>query len=82
MSLSVDGKIYQNGNTSTMFYKVPFIVSYLSNFMTLLPGDIISTGTPPGVGMGQKPEVYLKDNQVMELNIEKLGTQRLVTIAL
>ena len=60
MTLSVDGKMYQNGNTNTMFYKVPFIISYLSNFMTLLPGDIISTGTPPGVGFGQKPEIYLK----------------------
>ena len=82
MRLSVDGKLYQDGNTNTMFYKVPFIVSYLSNFMTLLPGDIISTGTPPGVGFGQKPEIYLKDKQVMELSIEKLGSQKQTTTAL
>jgi len=82
MTLSVDGKLYQNGNTSTMFYKVPFLVSYLSNFMTLLPGDIISTGTPPGVGFGQRPEIYLKEGQTMELSIEKLGSQKQITIAL
>ena len=82
MTLSVDGKLYQNGNTSTMFYKVPFLISYLSNFMTLLPGDIISTGTPPGVGFGQRPEIYLKEGQVMELSIEKLGSQKQITIAL
>lgn len=82
MTLSVDGKIFQNGNTNTMFFKVPFIISYLSNFMTLLPGDIVTTGTPPGVGFGQKPEVYLKEGQTMKLTIEKLGTQRQVTVSL
>jgi 2-keto-4-pentenoate hydratase/2-oxohepta-3-ene-1,7-dioic acid hydratase in catechol pathway len=82
MTLRVDGKLFQNGNTSTMYYKVPFIVSYLSNFMTLHPGDIISTGTPPGVGFGQKPQIYLKENQLMELNIEKLGSQKQITVAL
>ena len=82
MTLSVDGKLFQNGSTNTMYYKVPFIVSYLSNFMTLLPGDIISTGTPPGVGFGQKPQIYLKKNQTMELSIEKLGSQRQITVAL
>ena len=82
MTLSVDGKIFQNGNTNTMFFKVPFIISYLSNFMTLLPGDIVSTGNPPGVGFGQKPEVYLKEGQTMKLTIEKLGTQRQVTVSL
>jgi len=82
MTLSVDGKLYQNGTTATMYYKVPHIVAYLSNFMTLHPGDIISTGTPPGVGMGQKPPVYLKANQTMELSIEKLGTQKQTTVAL
>ena len=82
MTLSVDGKLYQNGSTATMVYKVPFIVAYLSKFMTLYPGDIISTGTPPGVGLGQKPPVYLKDNQTMELTIEKLGSQRQITLAL
>jgi len=82
MTLRVDDKLFQNGSTATMYYKVPYIISYLSKFMTLNPGDIISTGTPPGVGLGQKPPVYLKDNQVMELNIEKLGTQRQTTVAL
>lgn len=76
MTLSVDGKLFQNGSTSTMYYKIPFIISYLSNFMTLEPGDVISTGTPTGVGFGQKPQIYLKDNQTMELSIEKLGSQK------
>ncbi len=82
MTLSVDGKLFQNGSTSTMFYKVPFIISYLSKFMTLEPGDVISTGTPPGVGFGQKPQIYLKDKQVMELSIDKLGSQKQITVAL
>ena len=82
MTLSVDGKLFQNGSTSTMYYKIPFIISYLSNFMTLEPGDVISTGTPTGVGFGQKPQVYLKDNQTMELSIEKLGSQKQITVAL
>jgi len=81
MTLKVDGKLYQDGSTSTMVYKVPFVIAYLSKFMTLYPGDVISTGTPPGVGMGQKPPVYLKDKQTMELSIEKLGTQRQITLA-
>ncbi|MFK7901489.1 MAG: fumarylacetoacetate hydrolase family protein [Nitratireductor sp.] len=75
MWCEVDGKRYQNGNTSTMVYKVPFLVSYCSQFMSLQPGDIISTGTPPGVGMGQNPAVYLKGGEVMKLGIDKLGTQ-------
>jgi len=82
MKLSVDGKVFQDGNTRTMVYKVPYLVSYLSRFMTLMPGDIISTGTPPGVGFGQRPEVYLKAGQTMELSIEKLGSQTQTTIAL
>ncbi|TDH36232.1 FAA hydrolase family protein [Pseudohoeflea suaedae] len=76
MWLDVDGKRYQNGSSSTMVYKVPFLVSYLSRFMSLQPGDVISTGTPPGVGMGQKPQVFLKGGEVMRLGIEKLGEQR------
>ena len=76
MWLEVDGKRYQNGNTATMVYKVPYLVSYLSRFMSLHPGDVISTGTPPGVGMGQKPPVYLRAGQTMELGIAGLGTQR------
>lgn len=75
MWLEVDGKRYQDGTSATMVYKVPFLVSYLSRFMSLQPGDVISTGTPPGVGMGQKPPVYLKGGEVMKLGIDKLGTQ-------
>lgn len=75
MWLEVDGHRYQNGSTSTMVYKVPHLISYCSRFMSLQPGDVISTGTPPGVGMGQKPPVYLKGGEVMRLGIEKLGTQ-------
>ncbi|MBN3755979.1 fumarylacetoacetate hydrolase family protein [Paraburkholderia sp. Tr-20389] len=80
--LEVDGKRYQNGNTSTMIFNVAQIVSYLSRFMSLQPGDVISTGTPPGVGMGQKPEpVYLRAGQTMRLGIEGLGEQQQRTIA-
>ncbi|MEL7525915.1 MAG: fumarylacetoacetate hydrolase family protein [Pseudomonadota bacterium] len=75
MWLEVDGHRYQNGSTSTMVYKVPHLISYCSRFMSLQPGDVISTGTPPGVGMGQKPPVYLKGGEVMRLGIEKLGAQ-------
>jgi 2-keto-4-pentenoate hydratase/2-oxohepta-3-ene-1,7-dioic acid hydratase in catechol pathway len=80
--LEVDGKRYQNGNTSTMIFNVAQIVSYLSRFMSLQPGDVISTGTPPGVGMGQKPEpVYLRAGQTMRLGIEGLGEQQQRTVA-
>lgn len=75
MWLDVDGHRYQNGSTATMVYGVAFLVSYLSRFMSLQPGDVISTGTPPGVGMGQKPPVYLHAGQTMNLGIEGLGTQ-------
>ena len=75
MYCEVDGKRYQDGSTATMVYKVPHLVSYCSRFMSLQPGDIISTGTPPGVGMGQKPPVYLKGGETMHLGIERLGTQ-------
>jgi ureidoglycolate lyase len=76
MWLEVDGHRYQNGSTRTMVYKVPFLVSYLSQFMSLQPGDVISTGTPPGVGLGIKPNpVYLKAGQTMRVYIEKLGEQ-------
>ncbi|MCD2173568.1 fumarylacetoacetate hydrolase family protein [Rhizobium sp. C4] len=75
MWLDVDGHRYQNGSTKTMVYKVPFLISYLSRFMSLQPGDVISTGTPPGVGMGQKPPKYLKGGEVMSLGIERLGVQ-------
>jgi 2,4-diketo-3-deoxy-L-fuconate hydrolase len=81
MWLEVDGHRYQNGTTATMVYQVPFLVSYLSQFMTLQPGDVISTGTPPGVGLGQKPEpIYLRPGQVMHLGIEGLGEQRQRTV--
>jgi 2-keto-4-pentenoate hydratase/2-oxohepta-3-ene-1,7-dioic acid hydratase in catechol pathway len=77
MWLDVDGKRYQSGNTRTMIFNVPKLVSYLSHFMSLQPGDVISTGTPPGVGLGQKPNpVYLKPGQVMRLGIAGLGEQQ------
>ena len=81
MKLSVDGQVRQNGSTKTMVYGVKHLVSYLSQFFTLQPGDVISTGTPPGVGMGLKPPQYLKPGQTVELSIEGLGTQRQVTVA-
>ncbi|MGP2490548.1 fumarylacetoacetate hydrolase family protein [Mesorhizobium sp. PUT5] len=76
MWLKVNGETMQNGSTKTMVYGVRHLVSYLSQFMSLQPGDIISTGTPPGVGMGMKPPRYLKAGDVVELGIEGLGTQR------
>ncbi|HEY2453721.1 MAG TPA: fumarylacetoacetate hydrolase family protein [Scandinavium sp.] len=79
MWLEVDGHRYQDGSTATMIYSVRYLVSYISQFMSLHPGDIISTGTPPGVGMGQKPPVYLKAGQVMRLGIEGLGIQQQTT---
>jgi 2,4-didehydro-3-deoxy-L-rhamnonate hydrolase len=75
MWLEVDGKRFQNGTTATMVFGVAHLVSYVSRFMSLQPGDVISTGTPPGVGMGQKPPVYLKGGEVMRLGIDGLGTQ-------
>ena len=81
MWLEVDGKRYQNGNTSTMIFGVAHIVSYLSRFMSLQAGDVISTGTPPGVGMGVKPEaVFLRAGQTMRLGIDGLGEQQQKTI--
>lgn len=75
MWLEVDGHRYQNGTTATMIFGVAEIIAYLSRFMSLEPGDVISTGTPPGVGLGQKPPVYLKGGEVMRLGIDGLGTQ-------
>lgn len=75
MHLSVNGKTFQNGNTKTMVFKPEFIVSYVSQFMSLQPGDIISTGTPPGVGLGQFPPLYLAVGDEITLSIEGLGTQ-------
>lgn len=76
MWLKVNGQVMQQGSTASMVYKVPFLISYLSQFFTLHPGDVISTGTPPGVGMGLKPPRYLKPGDVVELGIEGLGSQR------
>ena len=80
MWLDVDGKRYQDGSTATMVYQVPFLISYLSRFMSLQSGDVISTGTPPGVGMGQKPPVFLRAGQTMHLGIDGLGTQTQVVV--
>ncbi len=80
MWLEVNGKKMQNGSTNTMVYGVNFLISYLSQFMSLQPGDIISTGTPPGVGMGMKPQVFLKAGDVMKLGIDGLGEQTQKTI--
>jgi len=74
--LEVNGRRYQEGSTRTMIFDVAFLVSHISRYMTLMPGDVISTGTPPGVGMGQKPQVFLKHGDVVELGVEGLGTQR------
>ena len=74
--LSVNGRMMQDGTTANLIFKIPFLISYLSQFMTLLPGDIISTGTPAGVGLGMKPPVYLKPGDVVELGIDVLGTSR------
>lgn len=76
MWLEVDGHRYQDGSTRTMVFGVQHLVSYVSQFMSLQPGDVISTGTPPGVGMGQKPQTYLKGGETIDLGIEGLGQQR------
>ena len=78
--LEVDGRRYQDGSTGTMIFNVPHIVSYVSHFMSLQPGDIIATGTPPGVGMGQDPQTYLKEGQVVTASVEGLGTQRQLVV--
>jgi 2,4-didehydro-3-deoxy-L-rhamnonate hydrolase len=76
MWLNVNGQPFQKSNTDQLIFKIPTLVSYLSQFMTLLPGDVISTGTPHGVGLGFKPPIYLKEGDVMELGIDELGTQK------
>ena len=81
MFLDVNGESRQRGSTNTMVYQVPFLVSYISQFMSLQAGDVISTGTPPGVGMGMKPPTYLKAGDVVTLGIEGLGEQRQDVIA-
>ena len=80
--LTVNGKMMQDGNTKNLVFNIPHLVSYLSQFMTLLPGDIISTGTPAGVGLGQKPEpVYIKAGDVIELGIDGLGSSKQIAVA-
>jgi 2-keto-4-pentenoate hydratase/2-oxohepta-3-ene-1,7-dioic acid hydratase in catechol pathway len=76
MWLKVNDKLMQQSNTRQLIFKVPFLIHYLSQFMTLLPGDIISTGTPHGVGLGFRPPIYLNEGDVVELGIEGLGTSR------
>ena len=78
--LEVDGERFQDGNTRTMIFDVPYLVSYTSQFMSLRSGDVIATGTPPGVGLGQRPPRYLKPGQTMRLGIAGLGTQTQRTV--
>jgi 2,4-didehydro-3-deoxy-L-rhamnonate hydrolase len=80
MWLKVNGKMMQDNNTDDMIFEVPFLVSYISQFMTLLPGDVISTGTPAGVGLGFNPPIYLKRGDVIELGIEGLGDQKQIAV--
>jgi 2-keto-4-pentenoate hydratase/2-oxohepta-3-ene-1,7-dioic acid hydratase in catechol pathway len=79
--MRLNGKKIQDSNTNDLIFNIPQIVSYLSNFMTLLPGDVISTGTPAGVGLGFKPPVYLKAGDVVKLGIEGLGEQMQTAVA-
>lgn len=79
--LSVNGKMYQNGNTKNLIFSVPELIAYVSKFMTLLPGDVISTGTPAGVGLGFKPPVYLKEGDVVELGADGLGVAKQTVVA-
>ncbi len=81
MWLKLNGKTMQDGNSSNLIFKIPHLIHYLSQFMTLLPGDIISTGTPAGVGLGMKPPVFLKPGDVMELGIDGLGVSRQEVVA-
>ncbi|MBM3977671.1 MAG: fumarylacetoacetate hydrolase family protein [Planctomycetes bacterium] len=81
LGLEVDGRAYQNGSTRTMIFRVPYLVSFVSKFMSLQSGDVISTGTPPGVGLGQKPQpIYLRAGQRMHVWIERLGEQHQLTV--
>lgn len=74
--LSLNGKMMQDGNTDDLIFNIPYLVSYISQFMSLLPGDIVSTGTPAGVGLGFTPNIFLKDGDVIELGIDGLGTSK------
>ena len=79
--LTLNGQKVQDGSTANLIFNVPFLIAYVSKFMTLLPGDIISTGTPAGVGLGMNPPVYLKPGDVMELGIDGLGTSKQTAVA-
>ena len=79
--LKVNGKTVQDGNTSNLIFQIPFLIAYISRFMTLLPGDVVSTGTPPGVGLGMKPPVYLQPGDVMELGGDGLGVSKQKCVA-
>jgi 2-keto-4-pentenoate hydratase/2-oxohepta-3-ene-1,7-dioic acid hydratase in catechol pathway len=79
--LDVNGRRYQNGSTSSMVFTVAHLISYLSRFMSLQPGDVISTGTPPGVGLGQKPPLYLRAGDLVQLGVDGLGTQKQRVVA-
>ena len=79
--LSVNGKMMQDGNTCDFIFRIPFLISYVSQFMTLLTGDVISTGTPAGVGLGMNPQVYLKPGDIVELGIDQLGTSKQQVVA-
>jgi 2-keto-4-pentenoate hydratase/2-oxohepta-3-ene-1,7-dioic acid hydratase in catechol pathway len=81
MWLDLNGERVQNGSTRTMIFGIRKIVSYMSEFMTLLPGDVITTGTPPGVGLGMKPPRFLKAGDIMRVGIEGLGEQRQIVTA-
>jgi 2,4-diketo-3-deoxy-L-fuconate hydrolase len=81
MLLEVNGRKMQSGNTRTMVFDVAKIISHVSHYMTLLPGDVIATGTPPGVGLGMKPPVFLKPGDVMRLTIQGLGEQKQRVVA-
>ena len=81
MSLDIDGKRMQTGNTNKMIFNMNFILSYLSNFMSLQPGDIVTTGTPPGVGMGMNPKQFLKAGNKLKINIDHLGEQNSTIVA-
>jgi 2-keto-4-pentenoate hydratase/2-oxohepta-3-ene-1,7-dioic acid hydratase in catechol pathway len=79
--LTLNGKTMQDGTTANFIFKIPFLISYLSQFMTLLPGDVISTGTPAGVGLGMTPNLYIKAGDVIELGIDGLGSSKQTAVA-
>ncbi len=79
--LTVNNHYMQNGTTANLIFRIPFLISYVSQFMTLLPGDVISTGTPAGVGLGMNPQVYLRAGDIVELGIDGLGTARQKVVA-